>query len=264
MRLSKELKKLVVFTLAGALPIGVFMVLPYGTFADIDALPAHPLIVHGVIVAVPVVALWIILSMWNPRVFTASFVPMYALSVIATLGVVAAKSSGASLTAAVGLPDPHADSGNRLIPVMIALTGSLLVVYFLRVVRPIARLDRAATMLAAVIALVTLPLTYIAGHTGAESVWEEDYAKAQEPISRENLVLSMDEVARRNTVDACWTVVDGVVYDMTTFIARHPAGPGDIEDMCGEDATEDFTGEHAGQGEPEKWLETLRIGVIGS
>ena len=263
MRISRELKKLVVLTLAGGVPIGVFMLLPYGTFADISALPAHPLIVHGVIVAVPVVALWIMLAMWKSRVFTASFIPMYVLSVLATLGVVAAKSSGASLTAAVGLPDAHADSGNRLIPVMIALTASLLVVYFLRVVRPIASLNRVATVLVGVIAVVTLPLTYIAGHTGAESVWEEDYAKAQQPISRDDLVLSMSEVASRNSVDACWTVVEGVVYDMTTFIARHPAGPGDIEDMCGKDATDDFTGEHSGQGEPEKWLETLRIGVIG-
>jgi len=34
--------------------------------------------------------------------------------------------------------------------------------------------------------------------------------------------------------------------------------------LCGKDGTEDFAEEHNGQGEPEKWLETLRIGVIGS
>jgi hypothetical protein len=32
--------------------------------------------------------------------------------------------------------------------------------------------------------------------------------------------------------------------------------------MCGKDATEDFQGEHQGQGEPEKWLETLKIGKL--
>jgi cytochrome b involved in lipid metabolism len=72
----------------------------------------------------------------------------------------------------------------------------------------------------------------------------------------------MDEVARHDTADDCWAVVEGNVYDLTTFIARHPAGSGDIEEMCGTDATDDFVGEHGGQGEPEKWLETLKIGVI--
>jgi hypothetical protein len=263
MRFSSELKKFILLALAGGIPVAVFMVLPYGTFADINAVPAHPLIVHGVVVAVPVVALWFLLSLWKTKVFTASFVPMYVVSVLATLGVIAAKSSGASLTAAVGLPDPHADSGNRLVPVMIAFTASLLVVYFLRAVKPIAIFDRVLSVAAGVVAVALLPLTYVAGHTGAEAVWEEDYAKAQQPISREDLVLTMDEVARRNDETACWTVVNGVVYDMTTFIRRHPAGAKDIKEMCGEDGTEAFSEEHSGQGEPEKWLETLRIGVIG-
>jgi cytochrome b involved in lipid metabolism len=72
----------------------------------------------------------------------------------------------------------------------------------------------------------------------------------------------MDEVRRHDTPDDCWTVVDGNVYDVTTFVARHPAGAGAIEDMCGKDASDDFLGEHGGQGEPEKWLETLKIGVV--
>lgn len=263
MRISKEFKKLVILTLAGGVPIGGFMVLPYGTFADISALPAHPLIVHGVIVAVPVVALWTMIAMWKLRVFTASFIPMYALSVLATLGVVAAKSSGASLSAAVGLPNSHAEWGNVLVGAMIALTGSLLLVYLLRFVFPLMKLDRLAAVLATVIALATLPLTYMTGHSGAGAVWEEDYAKAQQPISREDIVLSMSEVAKRNSAEACWTVVEGVVYDMTTFIARHPAGSRPIKKMCGKDGTEEFSEEHSGQGEPEKWLATLRIGIIG-
>ena len=52
------------------------------------------------------------------------------------------------------------------------------------------------------------------------------------------------------------------MYDVTSFVSRHPAGSADIRDMCGRDATEDFLGEHGGQGEPEKWLATLRIGTV--
>lgn len=260
-----SIKKFIVMAVAGILPIGIFMVLPYGVWADIDNLPAHPLIVHGIIVLVPVVAVWTILAMWKPSLLQKSYLPLWILSVVSTLGVIAAKSSGDSLSAAVGLPNEHADAGNRMIPVMIVLSALVLITIFLGKVKQIRLVNNGARVLASLAAVIALPLTYIAGHTGAESVWEEEYAKAQEPISRENLVFTMDEVKQRNTPSACWSVVDGVVYDMTTFIARHPAGGSDIvEYMCGKDATEDFQGEHKGQGEPEKWLDTLRIGVLAT
>jgi hypothetical protein len=262
MKLS--IKKFAVMAVAGIAPIAVFMLLPYGFWADIANLPAHPLIVHGIIVLIPVVAVWTVLAMWKPNLLNRTYMPLWVLSVIASLGVIAAKSSGDSLSAAVGLPNEHADAGNRMIPLMLVLSTLVLATIFFGLVRPVRIVDKGARVLASLVAVLALPLTYVAGHTGAESVWQEDYAKAQEPISRENTTFSMDEVMRRNTSEACWSVVDGVVYDMTTFIARHPAGSSSIlEYMCGKDATEDFQGEHGGQGEPEKWLDTLRIGVIG-
>lgn len=250
--------------MAGIAPIAVFMLLPYGAWADINNLPSHPLIVHGIIVLIPVVAVWILLAMWKPKILNKTYLLLWGLSVVGTLGVIAAKSSGDSLSAAVGLPNEHADAGNRMIPLMIVLSALVLITIFFSLVRPIKALTQGTRVLASLAAILALPFTYIAGHTGAESVWEEDYAAAQKPISRENLVLTMNEVQQRNTPEACWTVVDGIVYDMTTFIERHPAGASDIKDMCGKDATEDFQGEHQGQGEPEKWLETLRIGVVKS
>lgn len=255
-------KKLAVAAVAGAAPVGVFLALPLGTWADISALPAHPLIVHGVIVALPVAALWLLLAVWKPQVLQCSHTALWALSVIGVLGVIAAKSSGDSLAAAVGLPDAHADAGNRLVPVSIAMAVSVLLFVTFTIVKPIRALGIATRGLAAVAALAVLPLTYAAGHSGAESVWEEQYAEAQQPISRETVTLSMEEVKRHSVATDCWTVVNGNVYDMTTFIKRHPAGAGDIIDMCGKDATDDFMGEHDGQNEPEKWLDTLKIGVL--
>lgn len=258
-----SIKKFIALAVSGILPIAVFMFLPYGAWADLGELPAHPLIVHGIIVLIPVVAVWTLLAMWKPDMLRRTYMPLWILTVFATLGVIAAKSSGDSLSAAVGLPNDHADAGNRMIPVMFVLAGAVLLTVFFGMVRPIRMLNTSARVIASVVALAALPLTYIAGHSGAESVWKEDYVEAQQPISRDNLEYSMEEVARRNTPEACWSVVDGVVYDMTTFIARHPAGSSDIiKYMCGKDATEDFQGEHQGQGEPEKWLETLRIGVL--
>ncbi|MEN9802568.1 MAG: hypothetical protein RLZ37_1693 [Actinomycetota bacterium] len=248
---------------AGIIPIGIFMILPYGFWADIDELPMHPLIVHGVIVALPIAAIWILLSVWKTDIFRKSWKFLYPLTIVATLGVIAAKSSGDSLSAAVGLPDEHAEAGNRLLPVAIAMSGSVLLMMFFTMVRPIKIFGTSTRVLASFATVVALPLTYLAGHSGAEAVWEKEYAEAQKPISTESLEFTMDEVQRRDDASACWSVVDGVIYDLTTFIERHPAGSGAIlDDMCGKDATEDFQGEHGGQGEPEKWLETLRIGVL--
>lgn len=255
-------RRFITIALAGTIPIAVFMFLPYGTWADITQLPMHPLIVHGVIVALPVAAIWLLLAVWKPSVLTRTFPALWALSVLATLGVIAAKSSGDSLAAAVGLPDLHAEVGNRMIPISIAMAATVLISGYFTLVRPTRSLATGARALSALAAIAVLPLTYIAGHSGAEAVWEEEYAEAQLPISREDLSLSFDEVRRHSTPEDCWTVVDGAVYDMTSFIARHPAGSSDIVDMCGEDATEDFLGEHGGQGEPEKWLATLRIGTL--
>jgi hypothetical protein len=257
-----SLKKFLVVAGVGALLMAAFLLMPHGVWADLDNLPAHPLIVHGVIVMIPVLAVWMLLVAWKPNMLRKTFIPMWALSVIAALGVIMARSSGNSLAAAVGLPNAHADAGNRMIPVAIAMAASILVMALFGLVKPIRPAMLGGRAVAVVLALVALPLTYLAGHSGAESVWEEQYARAQEPISREDLRLTMAEVARRNTPDECWTVVDGIVYDMTTFIARHPAGASDIKEMCGEDGSEDFLDEHKDQGEPEKWLSTLRIGVL--
>ncbi len=247
---------------AGVVSIIVFLLLPMGTWAEITDLPMHPLIVHGVVVALPVTAIWALIAMWKPAVFSRTFTALWALSVVSVLGVIAATSSGESLSAAVGLPDSHAAAGNRLMIVAIALAAMVLTLGFTQLIRPVRAVAVGARALAALAAVATLPLTYAAGHTGAEAAWQEEYAAAKEPISRDDLSLSMDEVRRHATPDDCWAVVDGVVYDLTTFVARHPVGPSDIEGMCGTDATDDFLGEHGGQGEPERWLDTLRIGVL--
>jgi lysylphosphatidylglycerol synthetase-like protein (DUF2156 family) len=258
-----SLKKFIATALSGIIPVVIFMMLPYGVWADIDNLPAHPLIVHAIIVLIPLTAIWTVIAMWKPHVLQKTHMPLWILSVVSTLGVIAAKSSGDSLSAAVGLPNEHADAGNRMIPVMIVMSVLVLATIFFGLVRRVSVMNTGARTLASIVAITALPLTYIAGHSGAESVWEEEYALSQEPISNENLELTMEEVARRASPEACWSVVDGVVYDMTSFIARHPAGSSSIiEYMCGKDASEDFNGEHGGQGEPENWLETLRIGVL--
>jgi L-lactate dehydrogenase (cytochrome) len=39
------------------------------------------------------------------------------------------------------------------------------------------------------------------------------------------MMLKAAEVAKHNTRESCWVIVQGRVYDVTDFLEDHPAGP---------------------------------------
>lgn len=49
-----------------------------------------------------------------------------------------------------------------------------------------------------------------------------------------------EEVAKHNTKDDCWVIVDGQVLDVTSFLSEHPGGEKAILLYAGKDATEEF------------------------
>jgi alkylation response protein AidB-like acyl-CoA dehydrogenase/predicted heme/steroid binding protein len=53
-----------------------------------------------------------------------------------------------------------------------------------------------------------------------------------------------DEVAKHNTSDDAWVIVDGDVYDVSKFAKLHPGGKQTLLDFAGQDVTEDFYGLH--------------------
>ena len=261
--MRNPLVKFGIIAACGLVPVAVFLRLPMGTWDDIAGLPDHPLVVHLVVVLIPMTAIWAVVAAWRPRLLDRSFPYLFATLVIGTLATIVAKSSGDSLTAAVGLPEAHAAAGDRLLTLSIVLTGAVLLMGGIHRLWPRRPAQLTMSVLVTVTALLAIPLTYAAGHSGAEATWKERYGEAQEPISSGWITLTMDEVRRRDSSEACWTVVDGAVYDVTSFIQRHPAGAGYITEMCGKDASDGFLGQHRGQDEPEEWLATLRIGSIG-
>ena len=107
-----------------------------------------------------------------------------------------------------------------------------------------------------------LAMTYVVGHSGAEAVWKDRYAAAKVPLALSIDEFTAAEVALHNSPTDCWTIVNGFVYDVTTFAGRHPAGSEAIEEMCGVNASEDYLDEHDGQREPSQWLESLKIGRL--
>src|SRR5690242_3032626 len=55
---------------------------------------------------------------------------------------------------------------------------------------------------------------------------------------------TLAEVATHKNNSSCWTAINGKVYDLTSWINRHPGGPERILNICGTDATDAFNIQH--------------------
>ena len=73
---------------------------------------------------------------------------------------------------------------------------------------------------------------------------------------------TMTQVRANNTSRSCWTVIDGVVYDLTKWISNHPGGSGAILFLCGTDGTNAFKAQHENQSKPAIRLDNYRIGPL--
>jgi cytochrome b involved in lipid metabolism len=78
-------------------------------------------------------------------------------------------------------------------------------------------------------------------------------------------VFTMKEVAAHATIDSCWFIVKGVVYDVTQSIAKHPGGKKAILANCGKDATAAFEtrgGKSKHSAKAHGYLESDKIGML--
>lgn len=73
---------------------------------------------------------------------------------------------------------------------------------------------------------------------------------------------SASEVAEKNTPADCWAIIESQVYDLTSWVSRHPGGARPITDLCGIDGTERFVNVHGGSNSARAALILLKIGDL--
>lgn len=73
---------------------------------------------------------------------------------------------------------------------------------------------------------------------------------------------TMAEVAAHADASSCWSVINGGVYNLTSWIDRHPGGSDFIKGICGKDGSAAFNGQHGGSARPEGVLASFKLGVL--
>jgi len=71
-------------------------------------------------------------------------------------------------------------------------------------------------------------------------------------------------VAAHNRASDCWSIVNSKVYNLTSYVQRHPGGAQNIIGICGKDGTSAFAGQHGGDPKPENILSGFYLGEIGT
>jgi len=84
------------------------------------------------------------------------------------------------------------------------------------------------------------------------------------PTASTPVVLNLATVARHATPSDCWSIINGKVYNLTTWVGGHPAGPSYIEAICGIDGSAAYTGEHGSSSKKAAMLVPFLVGDVGA
>lgn len=241
-------------------------------FDTIGGLPLHPLKVHAAAVLIPLSALALAILVFVPK-WRKTYFPLTIGSLAVSVGLAfAAKQSGEALAARVGNPASHQALGDIMFPASTGLFFLGLAFYLItRTEKPKWTMQLAGG-LASVGVIGVVVLSVLVGHSGAEATWAsristtpgETLPTPSGSPGADGSGITAAEVALHNTADDCWSVVNGNVYDLTSYISRHPGGPAVLKGICGKDGTNAFTGQHQGQSRPQADLSSLLVGPLSA
>lgn len=238
-------------------------------------LPVHPLIIHVVVVFLPLFSLALIaLFIFKPLREKYGLIVQIGLG-IAFVSSFIAEQSGEALSLRVGTPIKHADLGEKLVPLAFALFVSSLIWFYLQ--RNSKKFNdlfiNIFGIISVVLAIASIVMTYLVGHSGAEASWKERIAPkkvtqentTQNSTSERNspIVLNIEEVSKHNNPNDCWTVINNEVYNLTSYLKSHPGGEPNILRLCGIDGSSLFASQHGNEGSANRQLSNLVIGNLG-
>jgi cytochrome b involved in lipid metabolism len=70
------------------------------------------------------------------------------------------------------------------------------------------------------------------------------------------------QVAKHNTAGNCWTIVGSGVYNLTSYVKKHPGGRSRIIRLCGKNGTAAFRNQHGTGGKPNRVIKAYKIGTV--
>jgi cytochrome b involved in lipid metabolism len=76
------------------------------------------------------------------------------------------------------------------------------------------------------------------------------------------MIYTTAQVAMHASAQSCWTIISGAVYDLTSWIQKHPGGSEAILKLCGKDGTTTFMNQHGGMEKQAAQLATFKIGTL--
>lgn len=247
-------------------------------------LPVHPLINHAVAVLVPVSALGAILLVVFAKLRSNYSLLLLITVISASISAFIAENSGQALADRVGSPGEHAIQGERLFKIVLVFTLIYLLWFAIHkkyiVIKGAQRVINtglSASLVATAVA--SAALTFIVGHSGAAATWESRIATSvTQPLAPDSppadgsgkgpgtgkVDLVASEISKHSTAKDCWSIVNGNVYNLTTYVQSHPGGAGVIKNICGRDGSGAFKNQHGSSAKPNNVLSRFLLGSVGS
>jgi len=241
---------------------------------ELGGLPIHPLVVHAAVVMIPLAAVallaGVILYRRIPQVFGVAVI----IAWVAALSAFLASQSGEALAGEIGITSTHQQWGELMGQLTITAAVVSTLTWFIRR-RGWKILSLIGTLTTLIAAPVLLVVVFLAGHSGAQATWGATLATSTanlsestqgtnvselpapttaDSITAESGGITLADVANHSTVDDCWVVVDGTVFDLSGYAPAHPGGDFRIAEICGTDATDAFRNQHGKQGSPNRTL----------
>jgi len=251
----------------------------------ISGLPIHPLINHAVAVLVPLAAIGAILVIFISKLRPAYSPLVFGTLLLATISAFIATQSGEALSERVGLPSAHATQGDRLSYVVLAFAVLFTIWFALEKSNQIRKslanvLKSVLKVVISITAISSFILTILVGHSGAEATWKYRIAESQATVLEDSssnssstpkantptgtLNLSNSEIKTHNSKSDCWSIVNGNVYNLTSYVQNHPGGASVIANICGKDGSKAFINQHNSQSKPNNVLDSFLLGPLGA